>query len=61
VPFVTDDNVFAFRLTMHTTDNGCGPGAGGGAGVMLDDVYLEGYVTPVEMSTWGSIKAMYRQ
>jgi hypothetical protein len=61
VPFVTDNNVFAFRLTMHTTDNGCGPGAGGGAGLVLDDVYLEGYVTPVEMNTWGSIKAMYRQ
>ena len=26
------------RIIMHTTDNGCGPGAGGGAGVMIDDV-----------------------
>jgi len=60
VPFVTSDNLFAFRLTMHTNDNGCGPGVGGGAGVMLDDLYVEGYVTPVEPSTWGSIKAMYR-
>ncbi len=60
VPYHAPDNRFAFRLTMHTTDNGCGPGAGGGAGLVLDDVYLEGYVTPVEASTWGSIKAMYR-
>ncbi len=60
VPYVAPDNVFAFRLTMHTDDNGCGPGAGGGAGVVLDDVYLEGYVSPVEPGSWGSIKAMYR-
>jgi hypothetical protein len=59
-PFVTDDNMFAFRLTMRTNDNGCGPGAGGGAGVMLDDLFLEGYASPVEQSSWGSIKAMYR-
>jgi len=32
----------------------------GGAGVMLDDLYLEGYASPVEMSTWGRLKAMYR-
>jgi hypothetical protein len=45
---------------MHTTDNGCGPGAGGGAGLVLDDVYLEGYVSPVEKSSWGRLKAMFR-
>jgi len=60
VPYVTDNNVFAFRVTMHTDDNGCGPGAGGGAGLVLDDVYVEGYVTPVEPTTWGRVKAMYR-
>jgi hypothetical protein len=60
VPYVSDHNVFAFRITMHTTDNGCGPGVAGGAGVMLDDLYLEGYASPVEMSTWGRLKAMYR-
>ena len=60
VPYVTDDNVFAFRVTMHTTDNGCGPGAGGGAGLFIDDLYVEGYVSPVEMSSWARLKAMYR-
>ncbi len=60
VPYHAPDNRFAFRLTMHTTDNGCGPGAGGGAGLVLDDVYLEGYVSPVEQSSWGRLKAMFR-
>jgi hypothetical protein len=60
VPYFAPDNRFAFRLTMHTNDNGCGPGAGGGAGLVLDDVYLEGYVTPVEQSSWGRLKAMFR-
>jgi len=60
-PYVAHGNVFAFRITFHTTDNGCGPGAGGGAGVMLDDMFLEGHVTPVERGTWGSIKALYRR
>ncbi len=31
---------FQFRMVMHTTDNGCGPGAAGGAGVFLDDIWL---------------------
>jgi len=60
VPYVTEDNVFAFRITMHTNEDGCGPGAAGGAGVFLDDLYVEGYVTPVEMSSWARVKAMYR-
>jgi hypothetical protein len=59
-PFVTMNDIFAFRVTMHTTDNGCGPGAGGGAGVMLDDVFLEGYASPVERTSWSSIKAMFK-
>ena len=59
-PYTTTEDDFAFRVTFHTTDNGCGPGVAGGAGVMLDDVYLEGYVSPVERTSWGSIKAMYR-
>jgi hypothetical protein len=59
-PFVTGEDQFAFRLTMHTTENGCGPGAGGGAGVMLDDLFLEGYASPVERTSWSSIKAMYK-
>lgn len=28
-------------FVMHTTDNGCGPGVGGDAGVMIDDFRLE--------------------
>jgi hypothetical protein len=28
-------------FVMHTTDNGCGPGAGGDAGAMIDDFWLE--------------------
>jgi len=28
-------------FVMHTTDNGCGPGGGGDAGVMIDDFWLE--------------------
>jgi hypothetical protein len=59
-PYTTTEDHFAFRVTLHTTDNGCGPGVAGGAGVMLDDVFLEGYVSPVERTSWGSIKAMYR-
>jgi hypothetical protein len=52
---------FRFRLTFFTTDNGCGPGAAGGAGIMLDDTWLEDWTdSPVERVTWGRIKAMYR-
>ena len=35
-----------FRLTMYTNDDGCGPGAAGGAGVFLDAIWLEGEVYP---------------
>ena len=46
---------------MNTTDNGCGPGAGGDAGVMVDDVRFEGvHSDPVENASWGEIKALYR-
>jgi hypothetical protein len=52
---------FQFKMTFYTTDNGCGPGAAGGAGVMLDDTWLEDWTgSPVEETSWGSIKAMYR-
>jgi hypothetical protein len=60
-PYLTgDDDRFAFRLTFHTTDNGCGPGLAGGAGIMLDDISLEGYDTPVREGTWGAIKGLFR-
>jgi len=52
---------FQFKLTFYSTDNGCGPGAAGGAGIMLDDTWLEDWTgSAVEESSWGSIKAMYR-
>ncbi len=32
--------VFQMKIVFHTTDNGCGPGAAGGAGIFLDDCWL---------------------
>jgi hypothetical protein len=53
--------MFQFKLTFYSTDNGCGPGAAGGAGIMLDDTWLEDWTgSAVEETSWGSIKAMYR-
>ena len=56
--------VASFAWVMYTTDNGCGPAGGGDAGVMIDDVWFEGQpegcIVPVEDSSWGGIKAMYR-
>jgi hypothetical protein len=51
-----------FLFVMYTTENGCGPAGGGDAGAMIDDVWFEGPLagTPVEESSWGSIKAMYQ-
>jgi hypothetical protein len=52
-----------YEFIMNTTDNGCGPAAGGGgAGIFLDDLTFWGnpWPTPVEDSSWGGIKAMYR-
>ena len=52
---------FQFKLTFYSTENGCGPGAAGAAGIMLDDTWLEDWTgSPVEEQSWGSIKAMYR-
>jgi len=52
---------FRFRLTFRSTANGCGPGAAGGAGVMLDDTWLEDWTSsPVERTSWGQIKSLYR-
>ena len=47
---------------MYTSDDGCGPGTAGGAGIMIDDVWFEGmtYWNPVEESSWSSIKATYQ-
>lgn len=52
---------FQFRLTVYTTDNGCGPGTAGGAGVMLDDTWVEDWTdTPVKPMSWGRLKALYK-
>jgi len=53
--------IFQFRLSFFTTDNGCGPGLTGGAGIMLDDTWVEDWTgSPVEATSWGAIKALYR-
>jgi len=50
-----------FLWIMYTTENGCGPGGGGDAGIMIDDVTFQGvHEDPVENSSWGEIKALYR-
>ena len=50
-----------YMLVFNTTDNGCGPGAAGGAGINLDDTWFEGEpMNAVEQSSWSNIKAMYR-
>jgi len=51
----------AHRWVMHTTDNGSGPDLCDCAGITIDDVEFYGvHEDPVEESTWGYIKAMYR-
>jgi hypothetical protein len=50
-----------FLWTMYTTDNGCGPAGGGDAGAMIDDIlFLGEHEDPVENTTWGAVKALYR-
>ncbi len=53
----------SFRALFRflTTENGCGPGAAGGAGITLDDVSLVAGTSPVERTSWGRIKAVYRR
>jgi hypothetical protein len=48
--------------TFHSTDNGCGPGQAGGAGIMLDDTWLEDWTdSPVEHTSWGRVKSLFRR
>ena len=49
-----------FLWIMYTTENGCGPGGGGDAGAMIDDLWFEGPVVAVENESWGVIKSMFR-
>lgn len=59
-PYLPGD-VLKFRVSMHTTDDGCGPGSMGSAGIMLDDTWVEDWTgSAVERTSWGAIKAMYR-
>ena len=58
-PYLPASNMW-YRFRFTATDNGCGPGVAGGAGVMIDDVWVVATETPVEQSSWGSIKAFYR-
>lgn len=49
-----------FMWKMHTTDNGCGPGATGtSAGYMLDDIWMEANLPgPRERGSWRAIKSL---
>lgn len=59
-PYLPGD-VLLFRISMHTSDDGCGPGSLGGAGIALDDTWVEDWTgSAVERTSWGRIKAMYR-
>lgn len=40
----------AFKIIFHTTDNGCGPGTAGGAGIYIDDFRMEGYARETDVS-----------
>ncbi len=54
-------DVAGFLWVMATTDNGCGPSLAGPAGIMIDDLWMEGRAcSPTENVGWGRIKAMYR-
>jgi hypothetical protein len=49
-----------FAWVMYTTDNGCGPGAAGDAGAMIDNIWLEGVdESPVKQASWGQIKSLF--
>ncbi len=55
------DTMFRICITFYTNDDGCGPGSAGGAGINIDDMWLEGYYhIAVEQQSWGRIKALYR-
>jgi hypothetical protein len=51
----------AHRWTMYTTDNGIPTNVCNCAGITIDDVEFFGvHIDPVEPTTWGHIKAIYR-
>ncbi len=44
-----------FVLTFYTDDDGCGPAAAGGAGINLDDSWLEGEMLAARRTNWTGI------
>jgi len=60
-PYLPGTGYLQFRLKLVTDANGCAAGAAGGAGVNLDDTWLEGSaVSAVQEKSWGAIKALFR-
>jgi len=50
-----------YKVTFTTTDNGCGPGLAGGAGINVDNTRFEGvHEDAVEPMSWSAIKFLYR-
>jgi hypothetical protein len=50
-----------YEFIMNTSDNGCGPAVNGGAGIFVDDITISAVpAVPVESTSWGNVKAMYR-
>jgi hypothetical protein len=70
--FVIEDEVgpppwgdLVFKIIVYTDANGCGPGAGGAAGVVFDDFWVFGDCASsgVEIrrdTSWGVIKRMFK-
>jgi hypothetical protein len=51
-----------WMIAFFTTADGCGPGAAGGAGINLDDTWIEGEYqeVPVQDKSWSRVKSLYR-
>jgi len=53
------------RLSVLTDETGIGPGLGGAAGSFLDDVWVECWnwtgIDEEQLTSWGTIKALYRE
>jgi hypothetical protein len=51
-----------FEIAMYTDGDGTQPTIGGCAGIVFDDILLDGTVcpSPTENQSWGNIKSMFR-
>jgi len=50
-----------YEFIMNTSDNGAGPAVNGAVGITFDDLTFYGVpAVPVEETSWGNVKAMYR-